>query len=45
MSEIKKVIQNTDDLGFVLSELVICDDGNMIIDYRPPYSRTKVEDD
>ena len=38
----EKIIQNTTDDGYIISELVISDLGNCIIDYKPPYPRKEL---
>lgn len=41
--KINKTIPITTIDDFIVSELVITDKGNMIIDYRPPYKKIKKE--
>lgn len=36
-----KIIQNKTNDGYILSELIITDIGNAIIDYKPPYKKTE----
>lgn len=34
-----KIIQNKTNDGYIISELLLTDIGNVIIDYKPPYDK------
>lgn len=39
-----KIIQNKTNDGYIISELLLTDIGNTIIDYKPPYDKIEKED-
>lgn len=39
-----KIIQNKTNDGYIISELLLTDIGNAIIDYKPPYDKIEKED-
>ena len=39
-----KIIQSKTNDGYIISELLITDIGNAIIDYKPPYDKIEKEE-